>query len=92
MEDLHAVDGPEGFRWAADNGCEKSKPTSRDMIGCHTEMFSRHVDGFDFLCEDPRLETILSTAREAMVKKVRLLLDNKWVWRGPPTSDGKATF
>ena len=41
---------------------------------------------------DPRLETILSTAREAMVKKATLLLDNKGVWRRPPMSDGKATF
>ena len=92
MEDLHAADGPESFGWATGTGCEKSKPTSRDVIGCTTEMLSRDVDGFDFLYEDPRLETILSTAREAMVKKARLLLDNKGVWRGPPTSDGKATF
>jgi len=92
MEDLHAADGPESFGWAAGTGCEKSKPTSRDVIGCHTEMLSRDVDGFDCLYEDPRLETILSASREAMVKKARLLLDTNGVWRGPPTSDGKATF
>lgn len=80
MEDLHAADGPESFGWATGTGCEKSKPTSRDVIGCTTEMLSRDVDGFDFLYEDPRLETILSAAREAMVKKARLLLDNKGVW------------
>ena len=55
-------------------------------------MLSRNVDGFDCLYEDPRLETILSASREAMVKKARLLSDTNGVWRGPPTSDGKATF
>ena len=92
LEDLHAADGPESFGWAAGTGCEKSKPTSRDVIGCHTEMLSRDVEGFDCLYEDPRLETILSASREAMVKKARLLLDTNGVWRGPPTSDGKVTF
>lgn len=92
MEDLHAADGPESFGWAAGTACEKSKPTSRDVIGCHTKMLSRNVDGFDCLYEDLRLETILSASPEAMVKKARLLSDTNGVWRGPPTSDGKATF
>lgn len=45
MEDLHDADGPKSFGWAAVTGCEKSKPTSRDEIGCHTEMLSIDVDG-----------------------------------------------
>ena len=92
MEEHHAADGPESFGWIANTGCDKSKPSSRDEIRCHTEMLSSGVDGLDLLDEDPRLQTISSSTREAMAEKARLLLDKKGVWRGPPTSDGKPSF
>ena len=92
MEELHAADGPESFGWIANTGCDLSKPSSRHRNGCHAEIVNSGVDSLELLDEDPRLETISSSVREAMVEKARLLLDKKGVWRGPPTSDGKPSF
>jgi hypothetical protein len=80
MEELHAANSPGSFQWVTNI---ESTPNSKD---------SPSDISLDHLKEDARLEVISSSLREEMVKKARLLLENKSVWRGPPTPDGNPTF
>ena len=89
MEQLHAAEGPESFGWIAKTVLEQSTLTVHES---DAELLDTGVDSLSVLSEDPRLETISSGIREAMLDKAQLLLDKKSVWRGPPTSDGKLTF
>ena len=89
MKQLHAAEGPESFGWIAKVLSEQSTLTAH---GSDAELLDTGVESLSLLNEDPRLETISSGIREAMLDKAQLLLDKKSVWRGPPTSDGKPTF
>jgi len=84
MAELHAAEGPQSFGWIASNECEQNE--------CNTDMLDCKISSLDLLNEDPRLESISSSVHEAMVEKAQLLLDNKSVWRGPPTADGNPSF
>ncbi|KAL9953121.1 hypothetical protein ACROYT_G040483 [Oculina patagonica] len=92
MEQLHAAEGPESFGWITKTVPDHSTPSAGEGNESDAELLNTGVVSLDLLDDDPRLETISSGVREAMVDKARLLLDNKSVWRGPPTSDGKPTF
>ena len=84
MAELHAAEGPQSFGWIASNESEQNE--------CNTDMLDCEMSSLDLLKEDPRLESISSSVREAMIEKAQLLLDNKSVWRGPPTADGNPSF
>ena len=89
MEQLYAAEGPESFGWIAKTVSEQPTLTAHES---DAELLDTSVESLSLLNEDPRLKTISSGIREAMLSKAQLLLDKKSVWRGPPTYDGKPTF
>ena len=87
MEELHAASGPESFQWVSNIESVSNSSSDSEALPSGTGVVS-----LDHLNEDARLGVVSSTLRKEMIKKARLLLKNKSVWRGPPTSDGNPTF
>ena len=87
MEELHVANGPGSFQWVTN-----IESMSSSSLISEESPLDAGLLGLDHLNDDARLEVISSALREEMIKKAEVLLKNKSVWRGPPTSDGNPTF